>query len=300
MKRIRHILTTFTIIAIIGTPLFAALPKGLEIALSHNTLKQGTTLKIEVISNKPIKNGQLKMSRSRFQLFERKNSPINGKHHYVTYVGISRKWRPQRFFLWMTFTFQDGSVYRTKYKFWVRRGDFKKEYITLSPTKEKLKKDTTTLNNENHKMHQVITQSTPIKHFQQPFIIPVEGARVTSEYGQGRVYNGVPSWTHSGVDFGKAQGAPILAANDGKIVLTDQFSVHGNTIVIDHGWGIFTIYNHLDTIIVSQNATVKRGDQIGSMGSTGIATGPHLHWGMVVQNIRVNPLYWLEKPFLYK
>lgn len=90
-----------------------------------------------------------------------------------------------------------------------------------------------------------------------------------------------------------------MAANTGKVVFAEALQSHGNTIIIDHGWGILSIYNHLNAILVSPNQTVKVGERIGLMGSTGISTGPHLHWGMSVQGTRVDPSPWTTSTVLY-
>ena len=280
-------------------PIHASQPDGLSIILSHNHLKQGKTLKITVESPKKITKSAFQMSKSRFRLFEHTDSPKNGVYRYATYIGISRTWQPQMLPIWMTFTFADGSKYRTRYKFWVEDAQFQEEHIKLTEQKQKLTRDKKVINEENRKMRRVLERYSAVRLFKNPFIKPVPEGYITSQFGKKRMYNGVPAWSHSGVDYGKGFGTPILAANDGIVVLTGEFTVHGNTIVLDHGWGVNTVYNHLESFTVSQNAVVRRGEQIGTMGATGVSTGPHLHWGMVIQNMRVNPLFWLDRKFLY-
>ena len=82
------------------------------------------------------------------------------------------------------------------------------------------------------------------------------------------------------------------------MALVGEFSVHGKTVIIDHGRRIFTIYNHLKTIFVQHNQVVAQGQAIGRMGSTGVATGPHLHWGLSVQGVRVDPQQWVDQLYL--
>ena len=86
-----------------------------------------------------------------------------------------------------------------------------------------------------------------------------------------------------------------MASQAGKIILAKQLTIHGNTVMIDHGWGIISIYNHLDQINVKLNDNVTKGANIGTVGSTGVATGSHLHFGISIQSIRVNPRTWLEE-----
>ena len=79
------------------------------------------------------------------------------------------------------------------------------------------------------------------------------------------------------------------------IILTDSLAVHGKTIMIDHGHNVVSVFNHLDSILVKEGAFVRKGTQVATMGNTGNSTGPHLHWGLSVNNVRVNPLPWVEK-----
>ena len=109
------------------------------------------------------------------------------------------------------------------------------------------------------------------------------------------MYNNKPGWMHSGIDISENTGHPILASQSGKIILAKKLTIHGNTIMIDHGWGIISIYNHLDKISKKLNDTVTKGEQIGTVGSTGVATGSHLHFGISIQSVRVNPRHWIEK-----
>ena len=131
------------------------------------------------------------------------------------------------------------------------------------------------------------------KQFTGPFIWPVTG-RTTSPFGSQRVYNNKPGWAHSGIDISASKGTPIKAAQNGEVIFSDSLRVHGNTVMINHGWGIISIYNHLNQLNVKTNDKVSKGDIIGTVGSTGIATGDHLHFGVSIQNIRVNPDSWIK------
>lgn len=117
-------------------------------------------------------------------------------------------------------------------------------------------------------------------------------------YGVKRRVNGVisPDYFHKGVDFRAKQGSNILAPENGAVVLTGyqsmNFVVNGNCIFIDHGHGVVSGYLHLSEILVKEGALVKKGQIIGKVGSTGIASGPHLHWGVYVLGKTVDPLFW--------
>jgi len=100
----------------------------------------------------------------------------------------------------------------------------------------------------------------------------------------------VPKNHHTGIDIKAPAGTPIAASSDGRVLYTGRFSLSGNSIFIDHGTGICTMYFHLASIEVQSGQKVKKGDAIGTVGSTGRSTGPHLHWGVRVNNQRVDPL----------
>lgn len=131
----------------------------------------------------------------------------------------------------------------------------------------------------------------------EPFSIPAAAA-MNSPYGTRRSYNGGPiSAYHSGADFASAPGTPIYAAATGKVVLADTLNIRGNTIVIDHGWGIYTAYAHQSSFNVALGDIVTTGQIIGLAGSTGRVTGPHLHWEVWVNGVPVNPITWTQVVF---
>src|SRR5690606_8104908 len=127
--------------------------------------------------------------------------------------------------------------------------------------------------------------------------LPSTGA-ITSQFGTRRDYNGGSLNTfHSGTDFGGGPGSPVPAPAAGVVVLTESLPVRGNATVIDHGWGVFTGYWHQTEILVAVGDVVQAGQKIGTIGSTGRSTGPHLHWEMWVGGNQVNPMQWVQQSF---
>jgi len=106
----------------------------------------------------------------------------------------------------------------------------------------------------------------------------------------------VPRSTHSGVDISAPYGSPVRAANSGKVVLARELYFSGKTVILNHGLGLYTYYCHFSKIKVKLGDIVKKGDAVGLVGSTGRSTGPHLHWGVKVQDSRVDPLALLILP----
>ncbi len=130
------------------------------------------------------------------------------------------------------------------------------------------------------------------KRWHVPILRPVAG-EVTSDFGLRRFFNGEPKKPHSGVDLAAARGTTVRACADGEIVLTGGHFFAGNSVYIDHGQGVVSMYFHLSEIVVLAGQGVRRGDVIGRAGSTGRVTGPHLHWGLSILGQLVDPLLLL-------
>ncbi|MDD3597189.1 M23 family metallopeptidase, partial [Sulfuricurvum sp.] len=135
---------------------------------------------------------------------------------------------------------------------------------------------------------------TPIRYWDRPFIRPLE-ADITSEYGSARIYNGTLKSYHGGVDFRARTPLPILAANDGIVVLAKERYYAGGTVIIDHGEGLYSCYFHLSRFDVNVGDRVARGQVVGLSGASGRITGPHLHFGMMAHAVQTDPLYLIEQ-----
>ena len=133
------------------------------------------------------------------------------------------------------------------------------------------------------------------EHFINSFVQPVEGI-VTGVFGSQRILNGKAKSPHRGLDIANDEGTAVVSTNDGLVVLAEPDLYYtGGTIVIDHGYGVKSIYAHLATVDVELNNTVKRDEVIGTVGSTGRSTGPHLHWGIMVFDTYIDPQLLLKK-----
>lgn len=121
-----------------------------------------------------------------------------------------------------------------------------------------------------------------------PLKQPVQG-RLSSSFGLRRYFNGQPRKPHSGLDIAAPLNTPILAPSLGRVINTGDYFFTGKTILIDHGQGIVTLYSHLNQINVVEGQFVKTGQVIGKVGKTGRATGPHLHWGVSLNQAMINP-----------
>jgi murein DD-endopeptidase MepM/ murein hydrolase activator NlpD len=130
---------------------------------------------------------------------------------------------------------------------------------------------------------------TPERLWRGSFDTPVPG-EANSAFGRLTITNGKPSGRHQGADFRAPTGTPVHAPNGGRVVLAQNLYFAGNTVIIDHGLGVFSLLAHLSRIDVQPGATVARGDVVGQSGATGRVTGPHLHWAVRFGEMTVDPL----------
>ena len=135
------------------------------------------------------------------------------------------------------------------------------------------------------------------KIFDEKFVIPVDG-RLTGFFGSQRILNDKPKRPHYGIDIAQKKGSPIIAPSSGKVKLVaNNMFFTGNTVILDHGLGLISIFAHMDEIIVDEGQYVQISEKIGSVGMTGRATGPHLHWGIYLNDTPVDPLTILNSSF---
>lgn len=156
------------------------------------------------------------------------------------------------------------------------------EQVTLSPENEER------VEREQKKLAAIWPVDSP-RLWNGGFIAPLSGKEIGTPFGVRRIINNIPKNPHSGVDVSAEAGEPVLAPNDGVVILVDEQFFSGNSVIIDHGQGIYTMFFHLSRIDVQYGQAVMKGDVIGLVGSTGRSSGPHLHWGVRIQGARVDP-----------
>jgi murein DD-endopeptidase MepM/ murein hydrolase activator NlpD len=172
----------------------------------------------------------------------------------------------------------------------VQDARFKSQNITLGRSLRQLKPAP----GEMETLAALRNTVSPNRYWTEPFEVPVPGC-LTSPFGVKRLYNGKPSGNfHSGLDQRSAMGTPIRAISGGVVKIVRKFNINGDIVGIDHGQGVTSFYLHMSRFATTEGATVKKGDIIGYVGSSGRSTAPHLHWGLDVFAVPVNPLQWMK------
>lgn len=179
--------------------------------------------------------------------------------------------------------------------------DYNIQYLTVDSKTEKETRSDAAYDEYDKAYTPVRNQSEATRYYSESFVLPVRG-RLTTEFGESRYVNGSPtSYRHLGLDIAAPAGTEVDAVNRGKVVMACSLKLTGNTVMIDHGEGLFSVYHHLKSYSVKAGEIVKRGQKIGEVGSTGFSTGPHLHFMISYHSVNLEPGYFLVgQPITYE
>lgn len=190
----------------------------------------------------------------------------------------------------------DGQVHNLTLNIQVTLGTYGTQRIFLPEDRMNLL-GTGVEENEEQIMQRVVTAITRERYFQNAMSLPAASA-MNAPFGAKRSYNGGDyDRYHRGADFASPTGAPVLATAPGRVVLADTLHICGVALAIDHGWGVYTVYCHMSERLVQLGDFVTAGQTIGLVGSSGRATGAHLHWELWVNGVAVDPLQWTRVNF---
>ena len=170
-----------------------------------------------------------------------------------------------------------------------RTDELKVDSSRVNPNKKNLAR----ARNEARKIKRIYAEGSIDRLWQGGFRLPMS-SEITSPFGNKRVFNGRLKSFHNGIDFRARTPKTVFAANSGVVKLAENLFYSGNAVVIDHGTGIFTIYAHLSRIDVSPGQHIEKGQRLGLTGATGRISGPHLHWGVKVNGVAVNPMQLIK------
>jgi murein DD-endopeptidase MepM/ murein hydrolase activator NlpD len=213
---------------------------------------------------------------------------------WVTIIGVDLDMKPGEQKADVLFTMNDGRIDKQETVIKVEKTNFPTTELKVEDKYVQLSKpDLARANREAKEIDAIQSTITNEILWQTPFTSPIAGGK-GSNFGHRRVFNGEPRAPHSGADLRATTGTPIHATNRGRVVLAKSLFFTGNTVMLDHGLGIYSMYAHLSRIDVKPGEIVENGEVVGLAGATGRVTGPHLHWGMRVQGARVDPFSLVE------
>ncbi len=264
---------------------FAAEPR---VLLSRTTVMPGDTLR--VILDKVDTQDQYKIR------FRDRGYPVYpiGVNAQRTLIGIPLGSPFGTFSLDVKRATRDGWKLVERFQVEVASVIYTVENVNFTPQKTALMKLD---HQESAKIGRMLKTPTAVQQWEGDFDPPVDGKPV-GEFGVKRMANRTNErGFHKGVDLAAKTGTPVLAANSGTVAMAHSFKMHGRTVIVNHGQGVMTIYLHMKVFNVRPGQKVHKGESIGQVGSTGMSTAPHVHWGLYVHGIAVNPQPWMENEF---
>ncbi len=264
---------------------------GVELRLSSSKSSQGGLVLVEVHSASPL--AELKAEWVGHTLpFWQDSSSENVRR---SLLGVDLERPAGQYHLTLAAQLESGERVTCSALVSVKAGRFAIErlrvghrFVELSP------KDAERAEREGQRLHELFTRVTPDRLWQGRFRLPIDGTKPEGNFGRRRILNGQRRSSHSGEDFPAPAGALVHAAQRGRVVLAEELFFSGNTVVLDHGLGLFTFYGHLQSIAVKVGDIVEMGAPLGRVGATGRVTSAHLHWAMRLNEARINPLQLVE------
>jgi murein DD-endopeptidase MepM/ murein hydrolase activator NlpD len=259
-----------------------------EIILNNLPIIQGETMEIHVVSDAPVEIDGSFDGDSLFFFTE------NQKDYY-SFSGIHALTDPGIYPLRINVSSEGEVVTQFEQAIFLVAGRYGNEWVNVPD--DYLDQDA--ISAEDEYLNPILTQATPERYWSDRFLYPVDEPCVGSLFGQRRDYNaGDYFFYHTGIDFPVcAQNLNVYAPAPGEVVVAEELYVKGKAVIIDHGWGVFSIYAHLSEINVNVGDFVQPRDLVGLIGNTGRSAGPHLHFEIDILGTPINPLTWLEDVF---
>jgi Peptidase family M23 len=264
---------------------------GVQLRLSSVSASQGSLLLLEVRSAKPLVELKGAWQGNAIPFWKEVPGDAKGAEVHRGLLGVDLEQALGESVLTVTENTADDPPANCMVDVAVRAGKFATERLKVAPNfVEPNPEQSKKAEEDGKRLRAIFDTITPEKLWQGSFRIPLDGVTTGGNFGRRRVLNGQPHSPHSGVDFPAPTGTPVHAAQNGHVVLAEELYFSGNTVVVDHGLGLYTLYGHFSEIDVKAGDEVAKGDVLGKVGATGRVTGPHLHWGLEVSKARVNAL----------
>jgi murein DD-endopeptidase MepM/ murein hydrolase activator NlpD len=264
---------------------------GTELRLSSPLSSQGSLLVAELLSAKPLKEIKGEWTGKEILFWNAQTAAKERDSVYRALLGVDLEQAAGKYDFAVSADTPSGEKLSCRASVTIKAGHFATENLHVEeqfvqPNPEQLKR----AQMEQEKLREILGRVTPERLWQGNFRIPVDGVTTGKNFGKRRILNGQSGSPHGGVDLPATTGTPVHAAQSGRVVLAEELYFPGNTVIVDHGLGIYTFYGHLSEISVKVGDELKKGALLGKAGATGRVTGPHLHWGLSVNRARVDPL----------
>ena len=256
---------------------------------------QGRTLHVQFQVNKEVHMAQVRALANTYSCFpESKDGKV-----YECYIPIDCEEKPNEYLFSVEVVDKVGNNITLDNKFQIVGFPFKKQHLAVDAEKLKEEKEKGRLIAElEHEIAKLSKQSPAKKRWNGTFCTPIEIDRITCEYGTIRTTQERGRYMHKALDVINHPKSVIWAPQDGKVVLKDRFDFSGNTVIVDHGHGLLSLFYHLDDFAdIQVGQKVAKGNPLGTLGKTGYATGYHLHWEMRLNNMPVDPMQWTKETF---
>lgn len=256
---------------------------------------QGRTLHIQFQANKPLEKATVQLLAHEYECFpESAHSLV-----YETFIPIQCEETPNEYLMNIVIKDKVGNTLTLDHKMQVIMFPFKKHTLHISEEKmqeEELLAESNT--NFEDIMQQLTEQSPSQKLWKGAFCVPMDITRITCEFGTVRTTQRKGRYAHKAIDAINTPKSVVWAPQDGKVVLKKRFTYTGNTVVIDHGLGVLSMFAHLEDFAkIEVGDKIKKGNPLGTMGKTGYASGYHLHWEMRIGNVAIDPMQWTKPTF---
>jgi murein DD-endopeptidase MepM/ murein hydrolase activator NlpD len=270
--------------------------EGITLRLNAAAARQGGLLELSLSSHAPVE--QLKGDWAGQALpFWKGSGGADALTVQHALLGVDLERAPGEYELNISGQLPSGGAVTCSASVDVAAGRFAIESLKVAPGFVELSpEDRMRADQEARRVHDIFARLTPERLWTGPFRVPLTGNRSGHNFGKRRVLNGKPESPHTGLDIPAPAGTPIYASQSGRVVLAENLFFSGNTVIVDHGLGVYTFYGHMKSIQVTEGEAVKAGAILGQVGATGRATGPHLHWSLIVDGARVNPLGIVSLP----
>ena len=259
--------------------------------MSSPQSSQGGLLLVEVRSAKPIAEIKGDWNAKEIPFWQEPTSVVKVSDVRRALLGVDLEQAAGEYKLNVLDKIGDSDPVSCSATIGVRQGKFATERLKVAPNFVEPNPEQLARSQEEWKrLREIYATVTPEKLWRGAFRIPLDGVKTGGNFGRRRILNGQPGSPHTGVDFPAPTGTPVHAAQRGRVVLAEELYFSGNTVVVDHGLGVYTLYAHFSEIDVNAGDLVEAGTELGKVGATGRVTGPHLHWGLTVNRSRVNAL----------